>query len=203
VSEFFLHQRISIFFGGFVFGFIFLIILLATGDLLPPKYIPILSPIVILFSAIITLSTFIFTVRINRELARKKNTIDALNNFNNSLFISAIAAIRKVVQLNPGKKAEALRYLANHVQDNISYTELTQGLNQLEHLCQGVLDGFYDKKMLKDSKGAVVVKLWETCKYYIEERQIIQKRALEESALYQDNTMLPFSAIQVFALEWK
>ena len=201
--DFFIYQRISIFFGGFVFGFIFLISLLTLGNKIPTDYIPILSPIVILFSAIVTLSSFIFTVKLNRELARKKNTIDALNNFNNTLFTSAVSTIREVVKLNPNKKKEALQYLANNVQGNAKYIELTEGLNQLEHLCQGVLDGFYDKKMLRDSKGVVIVKLWNSCGYYMQERQDIQKALVSKSILQQDKTHLPFSAISLFALEWK
>ena len=59
-------------------------------------------------------------------------------------------------------------------ENNIKFKEMhpiLDKLNELEHLCEGLFKGFYDKEIIRNTRGTAIIRVWERLEpYMLEER---------------------------------
>lgn len=167
------------------FAGIFVCIILAFGlmPLIPEDQIAQIPPFAIVFSATVALTSALFTISNNNKRVREKNTLDVIAKDKGNIGPEYLF-IKKYLADNEDQQEEALKYLARH---NIEFEEMRpilEKLNELEHLCEGVIKGFYDIDILRNNRGVSIVRIWERLLPYIQERRLILRETLGKDHIF-------------------
>ncbi|OMO29395.1 hypothetical protein BH582_18265 [Vibrio sp. 10N.222.47.A9] len=142
------------------------------------KNFPLASALAIIVSASIALSSAFFTVSDGNKRTREKNTIDVIGKGQGQIGPEYLF-IKRYLKDNENQESEALKYLANN---NIEFKEMQpilSKLNELEHLCEGMFKGFYDKDIILNTRGTAIIRIWERLEPYMLERRCIQNSKTE------------------------
>lgn len=144
-------------------------------------YKHLLSPFTILISSSIALATAMISVNNSNRHTREKNTIDVIGQGKGAIG-DEFKFISKFLKKNKGKEKEALIFLAENSTD-FSEMELPhKRLNELEHLCEGMFKRFYDKSIIKNSRGSSIIKLWTMLgPYMLRRRELQQEKTKSDS----------------------
>lgn len=125
-----------------------------------------LSPIAILISASIGGGVAVWAIFTNRKIARLKNSMDIMNNYQKDSDIRlAVAEI-----------GDLTKHASNHVQSlahdiNNNTAHIRKVLNYFESIAVCVDAKIYDDKIIKKTMYSTVVAIWDTCLPYVEERR--------------------------------
>ncbi|WP_281214118.1 DUF4760 domain-containing protein [Shewanella insulae] len=146
---------------------------------LPEELNPTNSSIAIVFSSTMALSSALFTVANNNRTNIEKNTLDVIGK-DKGLIGPEFLFIKEYLQKNSTCKELAMIELAQNCTIYEEMIPIMKTLNELEHLCEGAIKGFYDLDILRNTRGGSIVHIWETFKPYIFERRRVQIKRLGE-----------------------
>lgn len=152
---------------------------------------PLASALAIIVSATIALFSAFFTINNTNKRTREKNTIDVIGQGKGQIG-SEYLFIKNFLETNSQQEKEALEFLA---ENNIKFKEMhpiLDKLNELEHLCEGLFKGFYDKEIIRNTRGTAIIRVWERLEPYMLERRKIQSKTTIHQSFTQKPETQPF-----------
>ena len=154
--------------------------------LLTKEYFPLASAMAVLLSATIALSSAYYTVTNHNIRTREKNTIDVIHQGKGKIGPEYIY-VKDFLKDNENQKHDALIYLARNSAAIKEMRPILDKLNEIEHLCEGIFKGFYDKGIIQDNRGSTVIYIWETLQPYINERRVVQQARMEKHPKFRES----------------
>ncbi len=104
-------------------------------------------------------------IRLIREIARRKNSTDVLlSSRQDSYYTSSVIAISKV---HNDPNDDINNYAVLKRTDPVA-REIRYVLNQWEHISVGIQNNIYCEKILKESSGTSLVRLYDMTKIFID-----------------------------------
>lgn len=169
---------VSFFAGNFIALFVYLGMPMVLGEAL----YPLASPLTILISSTIALVSALITVKNSNRHIREKNTIDVIGQGKGRIG-QEFKFISNFLRKNEKQKEKALMYLAENSTEFKEMETIHNKLNELEHICEGMFKNFYDKAIVKNNRGATIIKTWDVMGPYLIRRRELQR---ENKALHNN-----------------
>ncbi len=167
-------------------SFIVLIVYVGIPVVVSEDYKHLLSPLTILISSSIALSSALISVHNSNRHTRQKNTIDVIGQGKGSIG-NEFRFINSFLKRNEGKEREALIFLAENSNDFSEMEVPHKKLNELEHLCEGMFKNFYDKNIIKNTRGSTIIWLWNKMGPYMLRRREMQQAKVKANSPFARN----------------